>query len=576
MKTAIKRLCAVFMCFIITATIFSGCSSNSGKIDFIYPFSGKVSSFDPQVAKTADEFLIVENCFEGLVRVNDDGKVQAGVAKTWDISDDGKVYTFHLRQGAKWNVKNTSQSADSKELTKAQELMGETFNPDITKISVYTSNRTLPQDEYYFYLLDPEKLPDWYQTTGNGGVMHMQNTGNGTISFTRKLNFYESGQYQIFVYMEITEDYLNQMLGLGDEEIIMVLLDDAGEIQASNDQELIGKNMASINLEKQLFMKNNTAYCGQLQLFTDSRRYDKEAGLAASRIFLVFFVSAVLALAAIYLYSRSFRNKVDKVRQGARSIGEGKLDYRIFLPENGRSRDELDEIADSVNQMGEQIHTLIEESYKKEMDRKISELNLLQEQINPHFLYNALSSISVLAMGNGDKAASRAILYLSDFYRITLSKGKQDITIREELNLLESYLKIQRMRFDDSIEVEYELDESLLDVHVVKLTLQPIVENAIHHGRDDDSEVFHILIRLFEEQGKTVFEVIDDGCGMDPEKLMELQNSMNHSEGGYGLRNVNIRIKLQYGPQYGVYIESERGFGTKIRIEFPGGEREKA
>ena len=451
-----------------------------------------------------------------------------------------------------------------------------TFNPDITKISVYTSNRTLPQDEYYFYLLDPEKLPDWYQTTGNGGVMHMQNTGNGTISFTRKLNFYESGQYQIFVYMEITEDYLNQMLGLGDEEITMVLLNDAGEIQASNHPELIGKNMASINLEKQIFMKNNTAYCGQLQMFTDSRRYDKEAGLAASRNFLVFFVSAVLALAAIYLYSRSFRNKVDKVRQGARSIGEGKLDYRIFLSENGRGRDELDEIADSVNQMGEQIHTLIEESYKKELDRKISELNLLQEQINPHFLYNALSSISVLAMGNGDKVASRAILYLSDFYRITLSKGKQDITIREELNLLESYLKIQRMRFDDSIEVEYELDESLLDVHVVKLTLQPIVENAIHHGRDDDSEVFHILIRLFEEQGKTVFEVIDDGCGMDPEKLMELQNSMNHSEGGYGLRNVNIRIKLQYGPQYGVYIESERGFGTKIRIEFPGRERAKA
>lgn len=450
------------------------------------------------------------------------------------------------------------------------------FNPDITKISVYTSNRTLPQDEYYFYLLDPENLPDWYQTTGNGGVMHMQNTGNGTISFTRKLNFYESGQYQIFVYMEITEDYLNQMLGLGDEEITMVLLNDAGEIQASNHPELIGKNMASINLEKQIFMKNNTAYYGQLQMFTDSRRYDKEAGLAASRNFLVFFVSSVLALAAIYLYSRSFRNKVDKVRQGAKSIGEGKLDYRIFLSENGRGRDELDEIADSVNQMGEQIHTLIEESYKKELDRKISELNLLQEQINPHFLYNALSSISVLAMGNGDKVASRAILYLSDFYRITLSKGKQDIPIREELNLLESYLKIQRMRFDDSIEVEYELDESLLDVHVVKLTLQPIVENAIHHGRDNDSEVFHILIRLFEEQEKTVFEVIDDGCGMDPEKLMDLQNSMNHSEGGYGLRNVNIRIKLQYGPQYGVYIESERGFGTKIRIEFPGRERAKA
>lgn len=101
-------------------------------MDFIYPFSGDISSFDPQIAKTADEFLIIENCFEGLVRVNDDGKVQAGVAKSWNISDDGKTYTFYLRQGAKWNVKSTSQSNDTKELTKAQELMGESFNPDIT------------------------------------------------------------------------------------------------------------------------------------------------------------------------------------------------------------------------------------------------------------------------------------------------------------------------------------------------------------------------------------------------------------------------------------------------------------
>ena len=445
-----------------------------------------------------------------------------------------------------------------------------TFYPDITRISVYTSNITLPQDEYYFYLLDPENLPDWYQATGNGGIMHMQNNGDGSISFTRKLNFYESGQYQIFVRLEISEDYLNQMLGLGDEEITMVLLNADGKIQASNQPNLVGKKMDSLDLKKQLLMKNKTAYCGELQMFTDSRRYDKEAGMAASRVFLVFFVSSVLALSAIYLYSRSFRKKVDKVRQGAKSIGEGRLDYRIPIRESEKGRDELDEIAESVNHMGEQINHLIEESYKKELERKISELNLLQEQINPHFLYNALSSISVLAMGNGDKDTSRAIVYLSDFYRITLNKGKQDITIREELKLLESYLKIQRMRFGDYIEVEYDLDESLLDMRVVKLTLQPIVENAIHHGRTDDSEVFHILIRLFEDQGKTVFEVIDDGCGMDQEKLMELQNSMNQSEGGYGLRNVNIRIKLQYGPQYGVYIESERGFGTKIRIEFPG------
>ena len=132
MKNTIKKLFCTALCLILTITIFAGCSSNNDKIDFIYPFSGDIKSFDPQIAKTADEFLLVENCFEGLVRVNDNGKVQAGVAKTWEISNGGKTYTFHLRQGAKWNVKSTSQSSDNKELTKAQELMGESFNPDIT------------------------------------------------------------------------------------------------------------------------------------------------------------------------------------------------------------------------------------------------------------------------------------------------------------------------------------------------------------------------------------------------------------------------------------------------------------
>ena len=132
LKNTIKKLFCTALCLILTITIFAGCSSNNDKIDFIYPFSGDIKSFDPQIAKTADEFLLVENCFEGLVRVNDNGKVQAGVAKTWEISNGGKTYTFHLRQGAKWNVKSTSQSSDNKELTKVQELMGESFNPDIT------------------------------------------------------------------------------------------------------------------------------------------------------------------------------------------------------------------------------------------------------------------------------------------------------------------------------------------------------------------------------------------------------------------------------------------------------------
>lgn len=123
-----KKIIALLLCVTMISACFYGCSGGDKSVDFIYPFSGKINSFDPQVASTSDEFLIVENCYEGLVRVLDDGTVQNGVAENWSISDDGKTYTFNLKKGVKWNV----QSDDPENLTKAQELMGADFNPDVT------------------------------------------------------------------------------------------------------------------------------------------------------------------------------------------------------------------------------------------------------------------------------------------------------------------------------------------------------------------------------------------------------------------------------------------------------------
>ena len=124
----IKKTIALMLCIILSFTLLAGCSGKSESLDFIYPFEGNIASFDPQIASTSDEFLVIENCFEGLVRVLDDGTIQEGVAKEWSVSDDGLTYTFTLRQGAKWNV----QSKDKDNPTKAQELMGLDFNPDVT------------------------------------------------------------------------------------------------------------------------------------------------------------------------------------------------------------------------------------------------------------------------------------------------------------------------------------------------------------------------------------------------------------------------------------------------------------
>ena len=123
-----KKITAAALCFVLTAAALCGCSSKSDMIDFIYPFSGDINSFDPQIASTSDEFLIIENCFEGLVRVLDNGEVQPGVAESWSVSDDGLTYTFKLRQGAKWRI----DRGDEENPSKITELMGADFNPDIT------------------------------------------------------------------------------------------------------------------------------------------------------------------------------------------------------------------------------------------------------------------------------------------------------------------------------------------------------------------------------------------------------------------------------------------------------------
>ncbi|HJC23002.1 MAG TPA: sensor histidine kinase [Candidatus Eisenbergiella merdavium] len=438
--------------------------------------------------------------------------------------------------------------------------------PEISGLSVLSTNATLPRDNYYFYVMDKEELEsENRRLTQAGNVLQMYRMKDGGLCFIRFMNRYETGKNRNFLMIRIDSDVISQILDSGDDTLTVLLEDDDGVIQVSNQEALTGRRFETLELKNQVVREQETDYSGRLILYTDSRIFKGPVRRAALQIFLLFSVSSGLAFIAIARYSFHFQKNVEKVLNGANQISYGDFSYKI--PDVGT--DEIGVIAEAVNTLGERIRTTIAESYEKELKRQISERNQLQEQINPHFLYNALSSISSMALNNGDPETSQAIVYLADFYRISLNQGKQELTIREELRLLESYMKIQQVRFGNSIELEYDLDEGLLEHKVMKLTLQPIVENSIHHGRTDDSESFHILIRLYGEEGKTVLEVIDDGRGIPPEKMLELQDSMDQSVGGYGLRNVSLRIKLQYGPEYGISMESEEGFGTKVRIKLP-------
>lgn len=416
------------------------------------------------------------------------------------------------------------------------------LNPDINRISFYSSNDTLPRDNYYFYPM--QELPAGFEEkaslAGGGAVAGgiMKKEGNSYVGLLRKMNYFSSGGVDNILLMQVDADYLNSQLSSTDDYRQLYLVDGTGQILASSNPEAAGTSMESLR---------------------------QEAGRVSRRILLIFVVSSVFVFAAVFTYGKLMQKRVDQVVYAARKLGDGEFDYRL----KNMGSDEIGQIADAFNLLNERIQVLIRDNYEKKLLIKSSEMNLLQEQINPHFLYNALSVISSMAMREGGKRTVESVRYLAAFYRISLNKGRQIVSVQEELELVKSYMNIQAIRFGDSVEVSYDVDREALACRTIKLILQPLVENAIHHGRRDEG-VLHIRVTVGKKKDRVFYEVKDDGLGMEPDRLVILREQLRQSQEGFGLRNVDIRVKLHYGEPYGVAaVNSEPGKGTEIRVEIP-------
>jgi two-component system sensor histidine kinase YesM len=205
-----------------------------------------------------------------------------------------------------------------------------------------------------------------------------------------------------------------------------------------------------------------------------------------------------------------------------------------------------------------------------------TELKLLQAQINPHFLYNTLDTIVWLAETKQNEQVSRMVTSLSDFFRTTLSKGKDYITVREEESHIRSYLEIQQFRYRDILEYNINIDEDILEYEILKMTLQPLVENAIYHGIKNKRGLGHITVTGVKRDEHMVFEVQDDGLGMKPDRLEFMRRVVSDEEkdgkstsSGFGLYNVAKRLKLNYGKKCDINIESTYGEGTTITLIVP-------
>ena len=226
------------------------------------------------------------------------------------------------------------------------------------------------------------------------------------------------------------------------------------------------------------------------------------------------------------------------------------------------------------------IRKLLEQSIQEQQEMKKSELRALQAQINPHFLYNTLESIIWMAESGKKDQVIRLVQSLSTLFRISLSKGKDWITIQKELEHVQSYMVIQQMRYRDILEYDICVASELYSYPILKMTLQPIIENAIYHGIKNKRGKGLVQVRGFIDEGRDILIVIEDnGIGMSETRLEELKFALSQPHppeetgkevsGGFGLHNVHQRLRLYYGEAYGVQVNSKEREGTTVTIRIP-------
>ena len=260
---------------------------------------------------------------------------------------------------------------------------------------------------------------------------------------------------------------------------------------------------------------------------------------------------------------------IQELSQVTRQISQGDFSARARTD----THDEVAQLADSVNSMTESLEELVGKIKEDERKMRHADLRLLQEQINPHFLYNTLDTIVWLIEGHASDKAVNMVVSLSEFFRLVLSKGREYITIQEEEMHIKSYLEIQQVRYRDILEYRIDIAPELYRYKILKLTLQPLVENSLYHGIKY-KRAKGVIVVTGKLQGDTVvFQVQDNGVGMEKEELdnlcSEIVKPCQDTGKGFGLANVNERIRMNFGPEFGMKIESAPGAGTCVEVVIP-------
>lgn len=286
--------------------------------------------------------------------------------------------------------------------------------------------------------------------------------------------------------------------------------------------------------------------------------------------FLWLCIVCMLIIALVtYAVSGSFTKPVITLQKAMKSVSEGDLTIRV--PE-GRS-DEFGDLNRGFNNLMDKLDGLIQDVSEAQIRENAAEYQMLQSQINPHFLYNTLDAIRMMAVLSDEQAIADAILHLSTLFRYHTRQSSRLVTIREELEQIRNYLYLQKLRLQDRLEIEYRVQEDVLPYQMPKILLQPILENSFSHGFNNIDPPYRIQITIAKENDSIFFELKDNGCGIPKEALALLRQQLatlkEDERHGIGLYNVNKRLHLYYPDSRGLMVESTEGNGTSISFRIP-------
>ncbi|QJD84217.1 sensor histidine kinase [Cohnella herbarum] len=296
----------------------------------------------------------------------------------------------------------------------------------------------------------------------------------------------------------------------------------------------------------------------------DLRELTRETRQVSSIILIVGGICLFLAIVGAVILSRAIAAPIMALAKHVNRIRDENIDRPVEV----KSRDEIGILGSGLNIMLGRVNDLLVKVKEEQQLKREYEFALVQNQIKPHFFYNTLDLIYVLCKSGENDEAGKATKALADYYRIALSNGKEIITVREEVRNLQSYLYIQSARYSDLFDFRIDIPNELLNYAIPKLTLQPLVENAIYHGIKEKGSFGHITVSGSVQGDTMLLRVTDDGVGF-PRVLLESFTGGKELSESFGLKSVDERMKLYFGDRYGIRIRSEEGKGTEVTVEIP-------